>query len=197
MGINPTVHVLDEDPRGKDLERVLIRLLGTSSAESTSSMKRRLTVGRLTKPLWFILLVTMAYIAKLCPPPISPPPSPSADFTMPRPWRWIQLFETPSPPFYSPSSHFSPQRHFYLAVDRHQFKMETLMDLLGWRVGVRGCLLWSAAAHVTSSTPLALPSPTSPVSLWLLWTTLIYLIEMVMAHKFYILYLTEMVMARD
>ncbi|KAM1064487.1 hypothetical protein ACFX13_029185 [Malus domestica] len=40
-------------------------------------------------------------------------------------------FETPSPPFYSPSSHFSPQRHFYLAVDRHQFKMETLMDLLG------------------------------------------------------------------
>ncbi|XP_008349509.2 uncharacterized protein [Malus domestica] len=40
-------------------------------------------------------------------------------------------FEIPSPPFYSPSSHFSPQRHFYLAVDRHQFKMETLMDLLG------------------------------------------------------------------
>ncbi|KAM2601575.1 hypothetical protein TB1_039081 [Malus domestica] len=68
MGINPIVHVLDEDPRGKDLERVLMRLLGTSSAESTSSMKRRLTVGRLTKPPWFILLVTMAYIEKLCPP---------------------------------------------------------------------------------------------------------------------------------
>ncbi|KAM1251549.1 hypothetical protein ACFX13_040496 [Malus domestica] len=45
-----------------------MRLLGTSSAESTSGMKRRLTVGRLTKPPWFILLVTMAYIAKLCPP---------------------------------------------------------------------------------------------------------------------------------
>ncbi|KAM1373206.1 hypothetical protein ACFX2I_023934 [Malus domestica] len=40
-------------------------------------------------------------------------------------------FKTPSPPFYSPSSHFSLQRHFYLAVDRHQFKIETLMDLLG------------------------------------------------------------------
>ncbi|KAM2263598.1 hypothetical protein ACFXTI_039863 [Malus domestica] len=64
MGINLTVHVLDEDPRGKDLERALMRLLGTSSAESASGMKRRLTVGRLTK----LLLVTMAYIAKLCPP---------------------------------------------------------------------------------------------------------------------------------
>ncbi|KAM1084549.1 hypothetical protein ACFX2I_022757 [Malus domestica] len=43
----------------------------------------------------------------------------------------MQLLETPSPLFYSPSSHFNPQRHFYLAVDRHQFKIETLMDLLG------------------------------------------------------------------
>ncbi|KAM2279223.1 hypothetical protein ACFX1S_040093 [Malus domestica] len=68
MGINPTMHVLDEDPRGKDLERALMSLLGTSSAESASSMKRRLIVGRLTKPPWFILLVTMAYISKFCPP---------------------------------------------------------------------------------------------------------------------------------
>ncbi|KAM2216124.1 hypothetical protein TB1_022224 [Malus domestica] len=68
MGINPTVYELDEDPRGKDLERALMRLLGTSSTVSTSGMKRRLTVGWLTKPPWFILLVTMAYIAKLCPP---------------------------------------------------------------------------------------------------------------------------------
>ncbi|KAM2263595.1 hypothetical protein ACFXTI_039861 [Malus domestica] len=67
-GINPTVHVLDEDPRGKDLERALMRLLGTSSAESASGMKHRLTVGQLTKPPWFILLVTIAYIAKLCSP---------------------------------------------------------------------------------------------------------------------------------
>ncbi|KVH92539.1 hypothetical protein Ccrd_005426 [Cynara cardunculus var. scolymus] len=29
------------------------------------------------------------------------------------------------------SSTVSPQRHFYLAVDRIQFKMETLVDLLG------------------------------------------------------------------
>ncbi|XP_061359779.1 glutaredoxin-C1-like [Gastrolobium bilobum] len=31
MGVNPTVHELDEDPRGKDLERALMRLLGCSS----------------------------------------------------------------------------------------------------------------------------------------------------------------------
>ncbi|XP_057440532.1 glutaredoxin-C5-like [Lotus japonicus] len=31
MGVNPTVHELDEDPRGKDMERALMRLLGTSS----------------------------------------------------------------------------------------------------------------------------------------------------------------------
>ncbi|KAK7290528.1 hypothetical protein RIF29_05018 [Crotalaria pallida] len=31
MGVNPMVHELDEDPRGKDLERALMRLLGTSS----------------------------------------------------------------------------------------------------------------------------------------------------------------------
>ncbi|CAN6697034.1 unnamed protein product [Malus baccata var. baccata] len=39
--------------------------------------------------------------------------------------------ETLSPPFHSPSSHFSPQRNFYLVVDRLHFMMETLMDLLG------------------------------------------------------------------
>ncbi|KAL9158162.1 hypothetical protein ABFS82_08G049300 [Erythranthe guttata] len=39
----------------------------------------------------------------------------------------------------SPSSSFSPQRHFYLAVDRLQFKMETLVDLLGM-AGRRPCL---------------------------------------------------------
>ncbi|KAK9109186.1 hypothetical protein Sjap_017246 [Stephania japonica] len=40
---------------------------------------------------------------------------------------------SPSPsPSPSPShSHFSQPRHFYLAVDRLQFKMETLVDLLG------------------------------------------------------------------
>ncbi|KAL5557024.1 hypothetical protein UlMin_039260 [Ulmus minor] len=42
----------------------------------------------------------------------------------------IDGVESPSPP--SPSlSHFSPQRHFYVAVDRLQFKMVTLLDLLG------------------------------------------------------------------
>ncbi|MBA0758712.1 hypothetical protein Gotri_021685 [Gossypium trilobum] len=30
MGVNPTVYELDEDPRGKDMEKALIRLLGTS-----------------------------------------------------------------------------------------------------------------------------------------------------------------------
>ncbi|KAK6922451.1 Glutaredoxin [Dillenia turbinata] len=33
MGVNPTVHELDQDPRGgKDIERALMRLLGNSSA---------------------------------------------------------------------------------------------------------------------------------------------------------------------
>ncbi|XP_022773630.1 glutaredoxin-C1-like [Durio zibethinus] len=31
MGVNPTVYELDEDPRGKDMEKALMRLLGTSS----------------------------------------------------------------------------------------------------------------------------------------------------------------------
>ncbi|KAB1211811.1 Glutaredoxin-C1 [Morella rubra] len=32
MGVNPTVHELDEDPRGKEMEKALMRLLGSSSA---------------------------------------------------------------------------------------------------------------------------------------------------------------------
>ncbi|CAO2829787.1 unnamed protein product [Amaranthus hypochondriacus] len=30
MGVNPSVYELDQDPKGKDMERALIRLLGTS-----------------------------------------------------------------------------------------------------------------------------------------------------------------------
>ncbi|XP_058096194.1 glutaredoxin-C5-like [Magnolia sinica] len=32
MGVHPTVYELDEDPRGKELEKALMRLLGSSSA---------------------------------------------------------------------------------------------------------------------------------------------------------------------
>ncbi|XP_031282208.1 glutaredoxin-C1-like [Pistacia vera] len=32
MGVNPTVYELDHDPRGKEIERALMRLLGSSSA---------------------------------------------------------------------------------------------------------------------------------------------------------------------
>ncbi|KAL2233738.1 glutaredoxin-C5-like [Sesamum indicum] len=32
MGVNPTVYELDQDPRGKEIERVLTRLLGGGSA---------------------------------------------------------------------------------------------------------------------------------------------------------------------
>ncbi|RWR80066.1 glutaredoxin-C5-like protein [Cinnamomum micranthum f. kanehirae] len=32
MGVNPTVYELDHDPRGKDIERALSRLLGGSAA---------------------------------------------------------------------------------------------------------------------------------------------------------------------
>lgn len=31
MGVNPTVHELDQDPKGKDMERALMRLLGNSN----------------------------------------------------------------------------------------------------------------------------------------------------------------------
>ncbi|XP_054800669.1 glutaredoxin-C3-like [Prosopis cineraria] len=31
MGVNPTVHELDQDPAGKELERALVRILGTPS----------------------------------------------------------------------------------------------------------------------------------------------------------------------
>ncbi|KAI4348345.1 hypothetical protein L6164_009080 [Bauhinia variegata] len=30
MGVNPTVHELDQDPRGKDLERALMMILGSN-----------------------------------------------------------------------------------------------------------------------------------------------------------------------
>ncbi|KAK1552810.1 hypothetical protein Q3G72_032745 [Acer saccharum] len=46
----------------------------------------------------------------------------------------IDGIEAPSPPSQSQSqsiSHFGQPRHFYVAVDRLQFKMETLVDLLG------------------------------------------------------------------
>ncbi|KAJ8771924.1 hypothetical protein K2173_027101 [Erythroxylum novogranatense] len=32
MGVNPTVYELDEDPRGMEIERALMRLLGSSTA---------------------------------------------------------------------------------------------------------------------------------------------------------------------
>ncbi|CAL8993627.1 unnamed protein product [Prunus brigantina] len=32
MGVNPTVYELDQDPRGKEIERALMRLLGNSPA---------------------------------------------------------------------------------------------------------------------------------------------------------------------
>ncbi|XP_044494602.1 glutaredoxin-C1-like [Mangifera indica] len=35
MGVNPTVYELDHDPRGKEIERALMRLLGSSSAVPT------------------------------------------------------------------------------------------------------------------------------------------------------------------
>ncbi|CAH8358651.1 unnamed protein product [Eruca vesicaria subsp. sativa] len=38
---------------------------------------------------------------------------------------------SPSPAFQSPSRSSQPQLHFYLAVDRPQFKMETVVELLG------------------------------------------------------------------
>ncbi|XP_022859392.1 eukaryotic initiation factor 4A-I isoform X1 [Olea europaea var. sylvestris] len=51
----------------------------------------------------------------------------------------MDVIESPLSTSPSPSNSFSPQRHFYLAVDRLQFKMETLVDLLGM-AGRRPCL---------------------------------------------------------
>ncbi|XP_011099147.1 ATP-dependent RNA helicase FAL1 isoform X2 [Sesamum indicum] len=51
----------------------------------------------------------------------------------------MDVAESPLSTSPSPPSSFSPQRHFYLAVDRLQFKMETLVDLLGM-AGRRPCL---------------------------------------------------------
>ncbi|XP_010666624.2 uncharacterized protein LOC104883764 isoform X1 [Beta vulgaris subsp. vulgaris] len=42
-----------------------------------------------------------------------------------------EIGETPSSPSQSPSYPVSQLRHFYLAVDRPQFRVETLVDLLG------------------------------------------------------------------
>ncbi|XP_071913325.1 uncharacterized protein [Coffea arabica] len=51
-----------------------------------------------------------------------------------------KMDSTETPLSTSPShSNFSQQRHFYLAVDRLQFKMETLVDLLGM-AGRQPCL---------------------------------------------------------
>lgn len=37
MGVNPTVHELDEDPiRGKDMEKALMRLLGMSCSSAAA-----------------------------------------------------------------------------------------------------------------------------------------------------------------
>ncbi|XP_061341945.1 ATP-dependent RNA helicase eIF4A [Gastrolobium bilobum] len=49
----------------------------------------------------------------------------------------IDTIDAPSPPFQTGQSGLS--RHFYLAVDRLQFKMQTVVDLLGL-VGRRPCL---------------------------------------------------------
>nr|KJB48574.1 hypothetical protein B456_008G075300 [Gossypium raimondii] len=53
----------------------------------------------------------------------------------------IDAIEASSPPCQSPSnfSSFNQLRHFYVAVDRLHFKMETLIDLLGV-AGRRPCL---------------------------------------------------------
>ncbi|KAK2642478.1 hypothetical protein Ddye_024241 [Dipteronia dyeriana] len=52
----------------------------------------------------------------------------------------IDGIQAPSPPSQSQSiSHFGQPRHFYVAVDRLQFKMQTLVDLLG-EAGRHTCL---------------------------------------------------------
>ncbi|XP_022935242.1 glutaredoxin-C1-like [Cucurbita moschata] len=38
MGVNPTVYELDEDPRGKEIEKALMRLMGSSSSSAVPAV---------------------------------------------------------------------------------------------------------------------------------------------------------------
>lgn len=38
MGVNPTVYELDEDPRGKEIEKALMRLMGSSSSAAVPAV---------------------------------------------------------------------------------------------------------------------------------------------------------------
>ncbi|KAE8689411.1 Glutaredoxin-C3 [Hibiscus syriacus] len=44
MGVNPTVIELDQDPRGSDMEKALIRLMGASPAVPVVSLEGSLWV---------------------------------------------------------------------------------------------------------------------------------------------------------
>ncbi|KAA8514763.1 hypothetical protein F0562_017942 [Nyssa sinensis] len=59
------------------------------------------------------------------------------------------VVEAPSPTS-QPLSYISQRHHFYLVVDRCQFKMDTLVDLLG-TAAVLACQWWCVTARETNS----------------------------------------------
>ncbi|XP_066342404.1 uncharacterized protein [Miscanthus floridulus] len=62
--------------------------------------------------------------------------------------------------------HSSPGRHYYLAVDRTQFKMRRGHSWSSWglsRIAAVGCRLQHVFPPVMSLMPSVLPSPTSPL----------------------------------
>ncbi|KHN27195.1 Glutaredoxin-C1 [Glycine soja] len=51
MGVNPTVHELDQDPKGKDMERALMRLLGIGINSTSSAVPVVFIGGKLVGPM--------------------------------------------------------------------------------------------------------------------------------------------------
>ncbi|XP_061374423.1 glutaredoxin-C1-like [Gastrolobium bilobum] len=63
MGVNPTVHELDHDPKGKEMERALTRLLGNSNGVPIVFIGGKL-VGSMDRVLAFHINGTLVPLLK-------------------------------------------------------------------------------------------------------------------------------------
>ncbi|KAL2959426.1 hypothetical protein AAZX31_18G266600 [Glycine max] len=63
MGVNPTVHELDQDPKGKDMESALMRLLGIGTAVPVVFIGGKL-VGSMDRVLAFHISGTLVPLLK-------------------------------------------------------------------------------------------------------------------------------------
>ncbi|XP_027353143.1 glutaredoxin-C1-like [Abrus precatorius] len=64
MGVNPTVHELDQDPKGKDMERALMRLLGINSSAVPVVFIGGKLVGSMDRVLAFHINGTLVPLLK-------------------------------------------------------------------------------------------------------------------------------------